>query len=128
MLRHPQFLKDLVTGTAGTIAVIHVSPEGLVLGSSPGVDEDEADHWAAVMAALLAVSSRGTEIIGSHTAEPGPWGHSVIEDRSGRTLILVGANDDSMLAVVCGRNAHLGDVAALLVELADSTVVVGAAA
>ncbi|MGW3071679.1 roadblock/LC7 domain-containing protein [Kitasatospora sp. NPDC001132] len=128
MLRHPQFLKDLVTGIAGTIAAIHVSPEGLVLGSSPGVDEDEADRWAAVMAALLAVSNRSAEIIGSRTAHPGPWGHSVIEDRSGRTLILVGANDHSMLAVVCEKNAQLGDVAARLVELADSAVAVGAAA
>ncbi|MFE6052541.1 roadblock/LC7 domain-containing protein [Kitasatospora sp. NPDC056446] len=127
-MRHPQFLKDLVTGTAGTISAIHVSPEGLLLGSSPGVDKDEADHWAAVMAALQAVSNRGTEIIGRCTAGSGLWGHSVIEDRSGRTLILVGANDDSMLAVVCGRNAQLGDIAARLVELADSTVAVGAAA
>ncbi|MFJ6382750.1 roadblock/LC7 domain-containing protein [Kitasatospora sp. NPDC092039] len=127
-MRHPQFLKDLVTGTAGTIAAIHVSPEGLVLGSSPGVREDEADHWAAVMAALHAVSSRGAEIIGRRTAEHASWGHSVIEDRSGCTLILVGANDGTMLAVVCGKNAQLGDVAARLVELADSTVARGAAA
>ncbi|MFJ7279845.1 roadblock/LC7 domain-containing protein [Kitasatospora sp. NPDC098663] len=128
MLRHPQFLKDLITGTAGALAAIHVSPEGLVLGSSPGVDEDDADHWSAVMAALHAVSNRSTEIIGRSTAERGLWGHSVIEDRAGRTLILVGVNDGSMLAAVCGKSAQLGDIAARLVELADNTVTVGAAA
>ncbi|MFJ6776925.1 roadblock/LC7 domain-containing protein [Kitasatospora sp. NPDC091257] len=85
MLRHPQFLKDLVTGTASALAAIHVSPEGLVLGCSPGVGEDEADHWSAVMAALHAVSNRSTEIIGRSTAERGLWGHSVVEDRAGRT-------------------------------------------
>ncbi|WP_224274234.1 roadblock/LC7 domain-containing protein [Streptomyces sp. LS1784] len=111
-------VNDLV-GTAGVLAAIHVSPEGLVLGASPGVDRDEADHWAAVMAALNAVSNRGTEIISRHNAESSPWGHSLIEDRSGRTLIRVGAADGSMLAVVCAKTDHLGEIAFRLVQLAD---------
>ncbi|MFF2546637.1 roadblock/LC7 domain-containing protein [Kitasatospora sp. NPDC058063] len=128
MLRHPQFLKDLVTGNAGVLAAIHVSSEGLVLGTSPGVDRDEADHWAAVMAALQAVSSRGAEIIGRCAAEAGPWGHSVVEVRSGSTLILVGAGGNSMLAVVCGKTAKLGDIGARLIEVADSPLSMAVAA
>ncbi|MET8540240.1 roadblock/LC7 domain-containing protein [Kitasatospora sp. NPDC004799] len=128
MLRHPQFLEDLVTGNADVLAAIHVSSEGLVLGTSPGVGRDEADHWAAVMAALQAVSNRGAEIIGHRAAEAGPWGHSAVEVRSGCTLILVGACGNSMLAVVCGKAAQLGGIGAQLIELADSTLMTAAAA
>ncbi|MFD8750070.1 roadblock/LC7 domain-containing protein [Kitasatospora sp. NPDC059577] len=128
---NPRILSTVVNelvSAADVLAAIHVSPEGLVLGASPGVDRDEADHWAAVMAALNAVSNHGTEIIGRRNAESSPWGHSVIEDRSGRTLLLVGATDGSMLAVVCARTDHLGEIAFRLVQLADDELALTEAA
>ncbi|MFD7581825.1 roadblock/LC7 domain-containing protein [Kitasatospora sp. NPDC059817] len=128
---NPRILSTVVNdlaGTAGVLAAIHVSPEGLVLGASPGVERDEADHWAAVMAALNPVSNHDTEIIGRHNAEPSPWGHSMIEDRSGRTLLLVGAADGSMLAAVCARTDQLGEVAFRLVQLADDELALTEAA
>ncbi|MFF1784980.1 roadblock/LC7 domain-containing protein [Kitasatospora sp. NPDC058243] len=129
MLR-PQFLNDLVTGTAGVVAAIHVSPEGLVLGTSPGIGTSEADHWAAVMATLNAASRHSSDIIGRRTGDSSPWGHAVIEDRFGRTLILVGASDGSMLSVVCATtdNSHLGEIAFRLVQLADDGLTVTVAA
>ncbi|WP_043469282.1 hypothetical protein [Kitasatospora sp. MBT66] len=121
MQPHPQpsFLSDLVTETAGAVAAIHVSPEGFVAGTSPGIARDEADKWAALMAALGSVSGRSLDIAGDLTSGGYPWGHSVIEDRHGQTLILVGAPDQSMLAVVGAKDADLGEIVARMIEIAD---------
>ncbi|MEU1286110.1 roadblock/LC7 domain-containing protein [Kitasatospora sp. NPDC005856] len=51
----PSTIANDLTDTAGVLAAIHVSPEGLLLGVSPGVDRNEADHWAAAMATLNAL-------------------------------------------------------------------------
>ncbi|MFD6468768.1 roadblock/LC7 domain-containing protein [Streptomyces goshikiensis] len=121
MQPHPQppFLRDLVTGTTGAVAAIHVSPEGLVSGTSPGIARDEADKWAALMAALGSVSGRSLDIAGDLTSGGYPWGHSVVEDRHGQTLILVGAPDHSMLAVVGAKDADLGEIVGRMIEIAD---------
>ncbi|MFF1906395.1 roadblock/LC7 domain-containing protein [Kitasatospora sp. NPDC058218] len=121
MQPHPQppFLSDLVTGTSGAVAAIQVSPEGLVTGTSPGISRDDADKWAALMAALGAVSARSVDVAGELTSGGFPWGHSVIEDRFGQTLTLVGAPDQSMLAVVGEKGADLGEIVGRMIELAD---------
>ncbi|KJS59694.1 MULTISPECIES: roadblock/LC7 domain-containing protein [Streptomycetaceae] len=116
---HPQFLKELVTDTTGAVAAIHVSSEGLVVGTSPGLDRDDADKWAAVMAALSAVSTNGVDIVGSVTSIRYPWGHSIIEDRLGRNLTLVGAPDKSMLAVVGTEATDLGELLDRMIRLAE---------
>ncbi|MER7702362.1 hypothetical protein ABTX81_05620 [Kitasatospora sp. NPDC097605] len=124
----PPFLGALVAGTAGAVAAIHVSPEGLVVGTSPGIGTDDADRWAAAMSALGAVSINSVGIVGALTSGECPWGHSVIEDRLGQTLTLVGAPDRSMLAVVGAKGADLGQIAAQLIELADQGLAAAVAA
>ncbi|MEV7415369.1 hypothetical protein [Streptomyces sp. NPDC089919] len=121
MQPHPQpsFLSDLVTEANGAVAAIHVGPEGLVAGTSPGIARDEADKWAALMAALGSVSGRSLDIAGDLASRGNPWSHSVIEDRFGQTLILVGAPDQSMLAVIGAKDADLGDIVGRMIELAD---------
>ncbi|MFF2657683.1 roadblock/LC7 domain-containing protein [Kitasatospora sp. NPDC058032] len=122
----PISLDALVTGATGAVAAIHVSPEGLVLRTSPGIDRDDADRWAAAMSALGAVSINSIGIVGVLTSGACPWSHSVIEDRFGQTLTLVGAPDRSMLAVVGAKGADLGQIAAQLIELADQGLAVAA--
>ncbi|GAA2255151.1 hypothetical protein GCM10010430_43690 [Kitasatospora cystarginea] len=128
MKPHPHLpvLRDLVTDIPGAVAAIHVSPEGLVAGTSPGIARDEADKWAAVMAALGAVSARSVGIVGAHTSGECPWGHSVIEDQYGQTLTLVGAPDQSMLAVVGAKDADLGKIVGRMIELADQALTAAA--
>lgn len=118
---HPQppFLNDLVTAATGAVAALHVSPEGLVIGVSPGIHRDDADRWAALMAALGSVSAKSVGIAGELTSGEHSWGHSVIEDRLGQTLVLVGASDHSMLAVVSSKGADLGAIVGRMIELAD---------
>ncbi|WP_329486663.1 roadblock/LC7 domain-containing protein [Kitasatospora sp. NBC_01246] len=125
---HLPVLGDLVAGTAGAVAAIHVSSEGLVLGTSPGIGRDEADTWAALMSGLGAMSSRSVGVVGHLTSGEHPWGHSVIEDRAGRTMTLVGAADHSMLAVVGAEGADLGEIAARLIVLADRGLAAAVAA
>ncbi|MFG2845376.1 roadblock/LC7 domain-containing protein [Kitasatospora sp. NPDC048296] len=119
---HPQpsFLSELVTAMAGAVAAIHVSPEGLVVGTSPGIGRDDADKWAAVMSALSAVSTNSADIIGRVASDGGGgWGHSIIEDRCGQNLTLVGAPDKSMLAVICTKDTDLGELLARMIGLAE---------
>ncbi|MGW3185012.1 roadblock/LC7 domain-containing protein [Kitasatospora sp. NPDC001119] len=125
---HCQPLTDLVTGTTGIRAAIHVSPEGLILAASPGLTSETADRWAAAMAALSAVSTEGVGIVGDLTSREVPWGYSVIEDRYGQTLVLVGSPDKSMLAVAAAKGADLGMIVGRLIELADQGHVVAVAA
>ncbi|MER6396070.1 hypothetical protein ABT263_08395 [Kitasatospora sp. NPDC001603] len=108
-----------MTATTGAVAAIHVSPEGLVMETSPGIARDDADGWAAAMAALGTVSAASVGIVGDLTAGGYPWGHSIIEDRVGQTLVLVGAPDQSMIAVVGAKGADLGEIVGRMIELAD---------
>ncbi|MGK4581743.1 hypothetical protein [Kitasatospora sp. HPMI-4] len=125
---HPPFLSDLVAGIPGAVAAIHVSPEGLVTGTSTGVDRDRADKWAAAMAAMAAVSNESVGIAGALTSGEHPWGHSIIEDRHGQNLVLVGSPDHSMLAVVGAKGMDLGQALALMIALADRGLPVAVAA
>ncbi|ROR44733.1 hypothetical protein EDD39_2940 [Kitasatospora cineracea] len=71
------------------------------------------------MSALGSVSARSISIAGELASSTHPWGHSVIEDRHGQTLTLVGVPDQSMLAVVGSKGADLGEIAGQMIELAD---------
>ncbi|MFJ8477028.1 hypothetical protein [Kitasatospora sp. NPDC094011] len=128
--RHPQppFLRDLVVSTTGAVVAVHVSPEGIIRATTPGLDADTADRWAAAMAALRAVSTEGVGIVGSLMSREKPWSYSVIVDRCGQTLVMVGSPDRSMLAVAGAEGADLDMIVGRLIELADQGHGAGVAA
>ena len=98
-------LEDLAAKANHIRQAVVLSPDGLALGSSPGLSKEDADHLAALAAGVHSLA-RGA----GRRFQGGQVGQTIIEMDG--ALLFIGAADEGMcLAVLAGTEADAGLIA-----------------
>jgi predicted regulator of Ras-like GTPase activity (Roadblock/LC7/MglB family) len=96
---------DLVDRTREAKHAIVLSTDGLLMASSQGLNQADAEHLSAVAAGIQSLA-RGV----SERFEGGEVRQTIIEMRGAYLLVTV-AGQGTCLAVMCGQDADVGVVA-----------------
>ncbi len=97
-----EFVDDLVRGVDGVRHAIVLSPDGLLLTASTGLDRDDAEYLAAAAAGLNSLARGAGRYLGDGTVR-----RTVIELDSG-FMFVTAAGNDACLAVLCGAHIDVG--------------------
>jgi predicted regulator of Ras-like GTPase activity (Roadblock/LC7/MglB family) len=98
-------LDNLVSSVLGVRIAVILSPDGLSLGRSPGLTEDEAGHLAALAAGAQSLA-RG---VGVWTAY-GDVSQTIVEMEAA-LLFITPAGRGTCLALLADSNADAGQIA-----------------
>jgi uncharacterized protein len=97
-------LTEFVRSTPGVLHAVAVSPDGLPLAASEGVDDGLADQLAAATSGLVSLA-RGT----AKTLRAGAVAQTIIEMAAGY-LFLTSMTEGSSVAVFTDRDCDMGMV------------------
>jgi uncharacterized protein len=98
-------LENLTAAVHGIRYAVILSPDGLTLGQSPGVTDAEAEHLAALAAALHSLA-RGA---GQHFAQ-GEVSQTIVEMQAA-LLFITPAGRGTCLALLADATADAGQIA-----------------
>jgi predicted regulator of Ras-like GTPase activity (Roadblock/LC7/MglB family) len=98
-------LEDLAAKADYVRQAVVLSPDGLTLGSSPGLSQDDADHLAALAAAVHSLA-RGV----GHRFQGGQVRQTIIE-MDAALLFISAADEGTCLAVLADPDADAGLIA-----------------
>ena len=98
-------LDNLVSSVMGVRIAIILSPDGLSLGRSPGLTEDEAGHLAALAAGAQSLA-RGVGVWSGY----GDVSQTIIEMEAA-LLFITPAGRGTCLALLADSNADAGQIA-----------------
>jgi predicted regulator of Ras-like GTPase activity (Roadblock/LC7/MglB family) len=98
-------LDDLIKRVPATRQAIALSADGLLLGASAGITQEEADHLAA-LAAGFASLARGA----SQHFSAGPVRQTIVEMEAA-FLFVTSAGKDACLAVLAEAESDIGVIA-----------------
>jgi predicted regulator of Ras-like GTPase activity (Roadblock/LC7/MglB family) len=98
-------LEDLAAKADYVRQAVVLSPDGLTLGSSPGLSQEDADHLAALAAAVNSLA-RGV----GHRFQGGQVRQTIIE-MDAALLFISAADEGTCLAVLADPDADAGLIA-----------------
>jgi len=112
-------LDQFVANTAGVLDAIAVSSDGLLLATSSGPSQENAEQLAAVTAGLTSLTRGAADMFNMDGVE------QVLIEMTGGHMFVASVSDGSALSVLAEKEADLGLVGyemALLIERVGTTL------
>jgi len=98
-------LNNLASTVMGVRSAVILSPDGLTLGRSPGLSEDDADHLAALAAGAQSLARGASQRFGY-----GDVSQTIIE-MDAALLFITPAGRGTCLALLADSDADAGQIA-----------------
>jgi predicted regulator of Ras-like GTPase activity (Roadblock/LC7/MglB family) len=98
-------LDDLIQRVPGTQQAVVLSADGLLMGSSRGLDREDAEHMSAMAAGFQSLAKGASRHFGA-----GPVRQTVVEMESAY-LFVTAAGQGACLAVLTGIDSDIGLIA-----------------
>jgi predicted regulator of Ras-like GTPase activity (Roadblock/LC7/MglB family) len=98
-------LDDLIQRVPGTQQAVVLSADGLLMGSSQGLDREDAEHMSAMAAGFQSLAKGASRHFGA-----GPVRQTVVEMESAY-LFVTAAGQGACLAVLTGIDSDIGLIA-----------------